>query len=147
MTRSVTLALTMAGLVAGAAAARAADGAKVFAATCQACHQPGGVGAPGLAPPLVSPVIKNAATHAKDYPTLVVTKGLTGMLALTDGSSITGAMPPQATLADADVAAVVAYVFHLNHATVAVTAADVARAKADAKTNDDLKHMRQDLLK
>ncbi|MGO9361340.1 MAG: c-type cytochrome [Xanthobacteraceae bacterium] len=129
------------------ATAHAADGAKVFADTCQACHQPGGVGAPGLAPPLVSLVIKNAAARQKDYPAKVVIKGLSGPIALTDGSTLTGAMPPQQALSDGDVAAVVNYVFHLNHAPAAVKAADVAAARAQPATNEDLKRLRMDLAK
>jgi mono/diheme cytochrome c family protein len=129
------------------AAARAADGAKVFAETCQACHQPGGVGAPGLAPPLVSPVIKNAAARQKDYPVKVVITGLSGSITLTDGSTMTGAMPMQQSLSDGDVAAVVNYVFHLNHAPAVVKAADVAAARSQPATNDDLKHLRADLAK
>jgi len=136
-----------AALLVGTEAGFAADGAQVFAGTCQACHQAGGVGAPGLAPPLVSPVIRNAAARQKDYPVMVVTKGLTGSLALADGGSTTGAMPPQPALTDADVAAVVNYLFHLNHAAGGVKPADVARVRAQTSTNDDLKRVRQDLLK
>lgn len=136
-----------AALLGGTDAGSAADGAQIFASTCQACHQAGGVGAPGLAPPLVSPVIKNAAARQKDYPAMVVTKGLTGSLVLADGAAITGAMPPQPTLTDADVAAVVNYLFHLNHASGSIKSADVARVRAQTATNDDLRRVRQDLLK
>jgi len=145
--RPVLAMAATAALTACSSAGLAADGARIFAGTCQACHQAGGVGTPGLAPPLVSSVIKNAAARQKDYPAMVVTKGLTGPLALADGSSITGAMPPQQALTDADVAAVVNYVFHLNHAAANVKPADVARIRAAGGANEDLKRLRQDLLK
>ncbi|MDR3468638.1 MAG: cytochrome c [Xanthobacteraceae bacterium] len=147
MTRRVLVSVAVAAVASCTSAAVAADGAQIFSSTCQACHQAGGVGAPGLAPPLVSPILKNAAARQKDYPVMVVTKGLTGTLALADGGSITGAMPPQQALADTDVAAVVNYVFHLNRTTAAVKAADVARIRAAAATNEDLKRLRLELSK
>ena len=144
--RALTLAATAAILV-GPEAGFAADGAQIYASVCQACHQAGGVGAPGLAPPLVSPVLKNASSRQKDYPVMVVAGGLTGSLALADGSMITGAMPSQQALTDADVAAVVNYVFHLNHATASVKSEDVALVRAATPSNGDMKRLRQDLLK
>lgn len=143
------LAITaLAAILAAPEAGFAADGAQIFATLCQACHQKGGVGVPGLAPPLVSPVLKNAASRQKDYPVMVVAKGLTGSLALAGGGTITGAMPPQQTLTDADIAGVVNYVFLLNHATARVKSADVARVRAaTTPSNDDMKRLRQDLVK
>jgi mono/diheme cytochrome c family protein len=95
--------------IAWSSAAEAADGAKVFTDTCQACHAAGGVGTPGLAPPLVSPVIANAATTQKNYPAMVVLNGLAGSIPLAAGGTIAGAMPPQQSLSDDEVAAVVVY--------------------------------------
>jgi mono/diheme cytochrome c family protein len=143
-------ALAVAGVVASAgliATARAADGAAIYADTCQACHQEGGVGAPGLAPPLVSPILANAAARQKDYPALVVVRGLTGSLTLAGGTVFSGAMPPQQALSDEEVAAVVTYVFGLNHATATLTAADVARVRSQGATNEGVKQLRLDLAK
>ena len=128
-------------------AAQAIDGAKVYAGTCQACHQAGGVGAPGLAPPLVSPILANAAARQKDYPAFVVTRGLTGPLTPAGGAVFTGVMPPQQALSDEEVAAVVTYVFRLNRATAALKPADVARVRAQSATNEDVKRLRLDLAK
>lgn len=136
----VALALMNAGMAVGA------DGAKIFAEICQACHQTGGVGAPGLAPPLVSPVIAAAAGKQKDYPVLVIINGLAGSIPLADGSSIGSAMPPQQNLSDDDVAAVVNYVFHLNHMKTVVQPADVARLRAQSAGSDELKRIRADLM-
>ena len=128
-------------------AACAADGAQVFAGTCQACHAVGGVGTPGLAPPLVSPVIATAATKQKDYPAMVVLNGLSGSIPLAGGGTIASAMPPQQALSDDEVAAVVSYLYRLNHAKTAIKPADVARVRAQPASGEDLKRMRLDLMK
>ena len=136
----MTLALTC------SSTTRAADGAKVFADTCQACHQAGGVGAPGLAPPLVSPVIANAATRQKDYPVMVVLNGLSGSLPLVGGDVIASAMPPQQGVSDENIAAVVGYIFRLNRAKTQIEPADVARVRTQAISSDELKRIRSALL-
>jgi mono/diheme cytochrome c family protein len=133
-------------VVAGSHAASAADGARLFAATCQACHQAGGVGAPGLAPPLLSPVLANAASRQKDYPALVVINGLSGPLPLAGGGSLTSAMPPPQGLGDDDIAAVVNYVYRLNHAKTTITSADVARLRGQPADNGALKRIRAQLM-
>jgi mono/diheme cytochrome c family protein len=126
-------------------AAAAADGATLFGATCQACHQAGGVGAPGLAPPLVSTVIANAASKQKDYPALVVINGLSGPIRLDGGGSIASAMPPQQGLRDDEIAAVINYIFRLNHTKAMVTAADVGRVRGQPTSRDALRQIRSDL--
>jgi len=133
-------------VLASPGAATAADGARIFADTCQACHQAGGVGAPGLAPPLVSPVIANAAAKQKDYPVLVVINGLSGSIALAAGGTIASAMPPQQGLGDDEVAAVVNYVFRLNHAKTVLKSADVAQVRGQPTSHDALKQIRSGLL-
>jgi mono/diheme cytochrome c family protein len=127
--------------------ANAADGARVFAENCQACHAEGAMGTPGLAPPLVSTVIANAASRQKDYPELVLLNGLTGSLALDDGSIMAGVMPPQRTLSDDDAAAVVSYLYSLNETKAEITSQDVARLRAKAVSGEDLRRLRKDLLK
>lgn len=126
--------------------ALASDGARVFADTCQACHQPGGVGSPGLAPPLVSLVIANAANKQKDYAVMVVLNGLSGPLTLADGQMIASAMPPQQGLSDEDIAAVVGYVFRLNRAKTQIKPADIARVRTQAIGSDELRRIRSGLL-
>jgi mono/diheme cytochrome c family protein len=132
--------------IASAGDGYAADGAQVYSATCQACHAVGGVGTPGVAPPLVSPVISNAATKQKDYPAVVVLNGLSGTIPLASGGTIASAMPPQ-SLSDDEVAAVVSYLYRLNHAKTAIKSADIARVRAQPAASDDLKRMRLDLMK
>lgn len=56
-----------------------ADGAAVYAKHCVACHQPGAVGAPGLAPPLAGNIGQAAASDpGKRYLASVVLHGLSG---------------------------------------------------------------------
>ncbi len=129
----------------GSAPALAGDGAKVYAETCQACHQMDGVGLPGLAPPLVSAVIANAANRQKDYPVMVVIHGLSGSLSLAGGEVIASAMPPQRGLSDNEIAAIVSYVYRLNRANISITPADVARVRAQPAGNYELKRIRAGL--
>ncbi|WP_027584383.1 cytochrome c [Bradyrhizobium sp. Ai1a-2] len=133
-------------VLACSAPALAADGAKVYAETCQACHQAGGVGAPGLAPPLVSPVIANAASRQKDYPAMVVIHGVSGLLPLTGGDVIASAMPPQQGLSDDEIAAVVSYLYGLNRTETSIKPADIARARAQSTGGDELKRIRSGLM-
>ena len=133
-------------VLAGSGSAQAADGAKIFADTCQACHQAEGVGAPGLAPPLVSPVIANAASRQKDYPALVVINGLTGSIPLAGGGSIASAMPAQRSLSDDEVAAVLEYVYRLNHVETPAKPADIARLRSQPAGNGELKRLRAELM-
>jgi len=130
----------------GSGTALAADGSKIFANTCQACHQTGGVGSPGLAPPLVAPIIANAAARQKDYPVMVVINGLSGSLPLAGGEVIASAMPPQQGLSDEDIATVVNYVFRLNRAKTLLKSADVARVRAQPIGSDELKRIRSGLM-
>ncbi len=144
MKAAIAFAATVVGVV-WCHAASAADGAALFVTSCQACHQAGGVGAPGLAPPLVSTVIASAASKRKDYPAMVVINGLSGPIRLDGGASLASAMPPQQALTDGEIAAVVNYVFRLNHAKTTVTAADVGRIRSQSTSHDALKQIRSEL--
>ena len=131
--------------IAGTSPVLAGDGAKVYAQTCQACHQVDGAGLPGLAPPLVSTVIANAANRQKDYPVLVVIHGLSGSLSLDGGDVISSAMPPQQGLKDGEIAAIVSYVYRLNRTNISIEPADVARIRAQPVGSDELKRIRAGL--
>jgi cytochrome c oxidase subunit 2 len=78
---------------ASATAAAPADGQKVYAAQCQACHQANGQGMPPTFPSLVGSPIANGPAEAHIQQTL---KGK-------------NAMPPFAGLNDAELAAVISY--------------------------------------
>jgi nitrite reductase (NO-forming) len=126
----------------------AADGAAIFHTECRPCHQEGGVGAPGLAPPLASPVLKNAAVKNAAYAPLVVLNGLSGHIPLSDGSSIAGIMPPfNIRFTDEEVAAVVEYVYGtLNEAKFPIKVEDIKRLRNEKPTAKDLRNMREAFL-
>jgi len=106
MIHKSVLAAALLGVSSGAAAA---DGASLFSENCIACHQAGGVGTPGLAPPLVSDTLKKAGSVQHDYVALVVIHGLSGPIKV-KGQLYVSAMPPRADLSDGDVAALANYV-------------------------------------
>lgn len=135
--------------VANATTARAADGVAVYDRVCVACHQPGGVGVTGLAPPVAAKHLANAATKNPNYAVLVVLNGLSGHLPLADGQEMTGIMPPVgASLTDDEVADVVNYVYGtLNGAKSAIDGKAVAALRAEKPTAKDLRTLREELLK
>jgi len=130
-------------------AADVADGEKVFAENCAVCHQKGGVGAPGLAPPLVSAHVKAAAAKNPAYAVGIILNGMSGPLPLDGGDSISGIMPPVGLgLSDADVAAVAAYVLNsLNGGQATIDAKTVTDLRSQKHSAKELRAMREELLK
>jgi len=124
MTSAVRLALAAAALAAATVPSVAADGKAVFETVCVACHQPGGVGAPGLAPPLVDPELwSRLGDKAGAYVTGVLVSGLSGKIDAAGQTYIGVAMPSQEALSDEELVAVATYVLHdLNHLDVAIPA-------------------------
>jgi mono/diheme cytochrome c family protein len=86
-------------------AALMANGAKVYAEVCQACHGPDGKGTPGAFPPLAG--AGSYYGDAKNHATIVV-KGLSGAITV-NGVAFNGAMPSQGHLTDYQIASVVTY--------------------------------------
>ncbi|WP_295007276.1 cytochrome c [uncultured Dechloromonas sp.] len=109
MARRVFASLALLAACGGALAQ--ADGAALFAAHCQACHQPGAVGAPGIAPPLVGNIGRHAANEeGRRYLMRVALTGMIGSITV-DGVRYTGNMPSFAVaLSDAELAAVLRHV-------------------------------------
>ena len=110
MGRRVFASLGLLAACASALAQAPADGAALFAAHCQACHQPGAVGAPGIAPPLAGNIGRHAASEEGRRYLLRV--ALTGMVCsiTVDGVRYMGNMPSFAALSDAELAAVLRHV-------------------------------------
>jgi mono/diheme cytochrome c family protein/glucose/arabinose dehydrogenase len=86
--------------------ARFERGREVFANTCAACHQPGGQGLEGLAPPLVD---SEWVTGPPARLARIVLHGLTGPITV-NGAQYNLEMPALPTLSDAEVADVLTYV-------------------------------------
>lgn len=86
-----------------------AEGARLYAAHCVACHQPDGDGAEGLAPPLAGVLAKRAKSDSgREYLALVLVSGMIGNIT-SRGVKYNGNMPA-ATLSDDELSAVMAYV-------------------------------------
>ncbi len=81
------------------------DGANVYTAVCSACHQPGGAGLAGQFPPLNG----NPNVQDAEYVAEVIANGKQGEITVM-GETYNGVMPAFATLPDADVEAVIAYI-------------------------------------
>lgn len=94
--------------VAGAAVAEPPhDGAQLYSAICQPCHQDGGVGVEGKYPPLAG---SEWLTGEASIPVRIVLNGLTGPIQV-KGKTIVNEMPAFGNqLSDAEIAAVVTYV-------------------------------------
>ncbi len=143
MLHEFVLTAALLGVSTGAAAA---DGASLFAENCVACHQEGGIGTAGLAPPLVSDTLKKAAGVQRDYVPLVIIHGLSGPIKV-KGQLYVSAMPPRSDLSDEDVAALANYVeAELNglkgDAFKPLAAADVAALRKMAVDHQALRDMR-----
>lgn len=104
------------------------DGAKIYAATCQACHQANGLGLGTQFPPLVG---SEWVTGRDDRLILIILHGITGEIEV-EGETFTGLMPTWGpTFGDADVAAVATYVRGAwGNKAAPVSVATVARTRA-----------------
>jgi mono/diheme cytochrome c family protein len=100
-----------AALLGASSGVAAADGVSVFSENCVACHQKGGIGTPGLAPPLVSATLKKAGSVQRDYVPLVIIHGLSGPIKV-KGQLYVSAMPPRGDFSDDDIAGLANYVLH-----------------------------------
>jgi mono/diheme cytochrome c family protein len=129
-----------------AATVKAEIGAEVYAKNCAACHRPDGVGTPGLAPPLVSDILKKAGQVNHSYVAQVVLNGLSGPIKV-NGQQFMSAMPLRPDLSDSDVAAVANYVMQdLNGLSAAdyapLTADDIAELRKTPMKHPALREMR-----
>ena len=114
-----------------AAAAVPADGKKIFATTCAACHQASGEGVEGTYPPLAGSewVADNEGKVVR-----IILPGLTGPVEVA-GQSFAGAMPAWGgVLKDAEIAAVATYVRSAwGNNAAPITEATVAGIRAGTK--------------
>ena len=109
-----SLALALAsGLASGLASAQPIpvaqpiDGAKIYAATCNACHQANGLGTPGQFPPLAG---SEWVTGSEERLVRIILHGIVGEIEV-EGEMFNGLMPTWGpTLRDEELAAVATYV-------------------------------------
>lgn len=128
--------LTLPGAIVGAILAHgvafaAPPGESLYSANCSVCHQAAGAGVPGSFPRLAgrSGVLAGVANGRKMM-IFAVLYGMAGKMPV-DGQSILGVMTPLPQLSDADIAAILTYVTHLDHQSPKpFTAAEVAAIRS-----------------
>ncbi len=123
----------------------AADGVAVFNDGCSACHQPGGIGQPGLAPPLVdAPLWTTLGAKAPDYVVGVILSGLTGTIEAAGQGYYGLVMPTHDFMSDDEIAAVTNYVLQeLNQVGTPIDADMVAAARSAVPSHKALRDMRK----
>lgn len=139
--RSASAALGLSMLLVAAQAAAGDNGEQLYATNCAVCHMADGAGSPSLAPPLRAEVWKRLGARGPDYIASVM---IAGMVAVPlDGVRYAAAMPQWLQLGDAQLAAIGTHVLKkLNGSKVAVTAAQVKRAREASPGAAELKAMR-----
>ena len=138
--------LFLTALAAAAPGLSLADGAALFSETCAACHGEGGVGTPGLAPPLnLTDFWAGLGDKAPAYVAGVLMSGLTGRITAGGMDYIGLAMPAQTHLTDAEAAEVGTFVLATlgGQAAQAVTAEAVAADRAAPLPHADLRALRK----
>ena len=115
--------------VAGVSAVLLASGKSVYAQNCLTCHMADGLGVDGMNPPLAK---TDYVLGDKIRLTKVLLNGLQGVEI--DGEKYHGVMPAQATLTDAQIAAVLTYVRNsFGNKASAVTVAEVKAVRVGNK--------------
>lgn len=100
-------------------------GFKLFQSHCASCHQPTGLGVPGVFPPVAD---SDFVAANRDQAILAVLDGMKGKVTV-NGIEYNNAMPPVA-LSDRDVADVMTYVFSELNSLPAVTIGQVQELRA-----------------
>lgn len=121
------------------------EGEDLFNQRCVACHQAGGIGAPGLAPPLVNAALWPALKEqAQPYFFGVLTSGLSGTIEV-DGVGYYGlVMPPQADLSEAQMTALADYVLNdLNGLGITPDAKALSAARTQPSPHSALRELRK----
>jgi len=117
-----------------AVAAQAAAGQQVYMTVCFACHQPTGMGLPGMFPSLAGSDWVNAPKP--DRIIRFVLHGISGPINLNGApfNTPTPLMPPQGALADKQIADVLTYIRNsFGNKAGAVTTEEVAAIRASEK--------------
>lgn len=138
--------IALAGLLSGPALAEGAgtDGAALFESHCAACHNTGGTGTPGLAPPLNRPGFWQAlGDQAPTYISGIVTKGMAKPLTVQGTRYMGLVMVPVAGTTDEELATITSWVLaDLGQTAQSVTPDQIAAMRASTTTQNDLKAMR-----
>ncbi|MGK9231769.1 cytochrome c [Inquilinus limosus] len=131
-------------VIAAAPMASAQDGKALFDSVCAACHQAGGVGNPGIAPPLNDAAFwQRLGDQAPAYVAGVMASGLSGTI-MSGGQVYAGlVMPPQA-MSDEELAAIGSYLLGtLNQTGHAVDPGLIARTRGAPPSHSALQKLRK----
>jgi mono/diheme cytochrome c family protein len=123
----------------------ATDAETLFNDNCAVCHQRGGVGSPGLAPPLVDKGLwDKLGAEAPAYIAGVMLAGLSGPIEVA-GQQYSGlVMPPQDRMNDDELAAIGTYVLSkLNNSGERLVATSLAEVRSAPPTHARLREMRR----
>ncbi len=113
------------------------SGEALFAGTCSTCHQGNGAGLANVFPPLAKSDYLNAD---KDRAIAIILNGLSGPVTV-NGASYNSVMPPMSQLNDDAIANILTYTLNSwDNAGGQVSAADVARVRANTPRPDGAAH-------
>ncbi|MGJ8672476.1 c-type cytochrome [Rubritalea sp.] len=122
------LTLILASAVIGLGQADAADGKAIYA-TCSACHQATGAGIPGAFPPIAESEWVNGPVENLIR---IQLRGLMGPITV-KGVEYNSMMPPNATMSDDEIAAVLTYIrSNFGNTSGPVTADEVKALRSEA---------------
>lgn len=122
-----------------------ADGESLFNGSCALCHQQGGVGSPGFAPPLADQELwTRLGGKGPAYIAGVMLAGMSGTLEVA-GVKYSGLiMPPQNQMSDDQLAAIGNYVLSvLNQSKEKLLAPAVTQLRKQPLTHAGLREMRR----
>ena len=135
-------------LLLAAPASAGEAGEQLFIDSCSGCHQLGGVGEPGLAPPLVDPALwTGLGDKAPQYLVGIMMGGLTGKITALGQDYIGLAMPPQDWMSDAEMQAVADYVLgDLNGLAARATPELIATTRTAPPAHTQSRALRKEAL-
>lgn len=111
------------------------SGKEIYTLHCQTCHQVDGAGAQNMIPPLSK---TSYVTGQKERLIRIVLHGLTGKITV-NGDIYESEMPPQNTLTDQEIAAVLSYVrSSFGNKASAVREEEVKKVRASNKKSKEL---------
>lgn len=122
----------------------ATDGETLFDDRCAVCHQRGGVGSPGLAPPLVDESLwGRLGASAPLYIAGVMIAGLSGSIEVASQKYSGLVMPPQDRMTDDQLAAIGTYILSkLNNSSLRLSVTTLAEIRIAPPTHARLREMR-----
>jgi len=123
----------------------AADGEAMFKQTCAVCHQAGGVGSPGLAPPLANRELwEKLGANGPRYLAGVMLGGMSGRIEAAGVDYVGLVMPPQQQLDDEQLAAIGTYVLAvMNRSSETLDASAIRQLRSNPLGHSELRKIRR----